>query len=300
MLGFRSGNPELPSLDSKMAALAQPEHGGPETLGESEPRIDLNDRVSEALTSATLQQSSSDKKDGAPGEGCDSSEKRGDDNNDSDINEDSDGDNSRYERQEYWDNRFEKEDQYEWLCNFDHVSQHFEHEFPLGSAAMSRILVLGCGNSPFSAELHDAGYHNIVSCDFSTVVIQKMRHKYGKTHSKLKWEVADVRVLENVFEENSFDIVVDKACLDALVCNEGDPWSPNEETLVNVTSALNSIVHVLKPSGTFISIGFQQPHFRKRYLKREGQNFGWEANVDVKNIPAGLGYFWYSCPFHRQ
>jgi hypothetical protein len=36
------------------------------------------------------------------------------------------------------------------------------------------VLVLGCGNSPFSAALYDAGFTNITSIDFSSVVIEKM------------------------------------------------------------------------------------------------------------------------------
>ena len=84
------------------------------------------------------------------------------------------------------------------------------------------------------------------------------------------------------FAEHAFDLVIDKACLDALVCNEGDPWDPDAEVVENMTAALRSVVHVLRPGGVFVSIGFQQPHFRKRYLRREGQTFGWEENIVVK------------------
>ena len=43
---------------------------------------------------------------------------------------DSDGDNSRYDKQHYWDARFEREDGYEWLCGFEHVRHLLEEEFP--------------------------------------------------------------------------------------------------------------------------------------------------------------------------
>ncbi len=216
---------------------------------------------------------------------------------------DSDGDNSRYDKQHYWDRRFETEEGYEWLCGFEHVKVLLEEEFPIGETRWrdARILVLGCGNSPFSRELHDiAGYQNVTSCDFSAVVIEKMRVKHASSHPALHWEVADVRALGEKFSDNAFDIVIDKACLDALVCNEGDPWDPNVDTINNMTAALQSVVHVLCPGGVFVSIGFQQPHFRKRYLQLQGQKFGWEENIVVKKIDAGLGYFWFSCPLSQD
>jgi SAM-dependent methyltransferase len=214
----------------------------------------------------------------------------------SDPGSDSDGDNSRYDKQHYWDARFEREDGYEWLCGFEHVRHLLEEEFPAAEWRDARILVLGCGNSPFSQQLHVAGYGHVVSCDFSAVVIEKMRAR----HAHLRWEVADVRALGARFAEHAFDLVIDKACLDALVCNEGDPWDPDAEVVENMTAALRSVVHVLRPGGVFVSIGFQQPHFRKRYLRREGQTFGWEENIVVKKIDAGLGYFWYSCPLSHE
>ena len=207
---------------------------------------------------------------------------------------DSDGDNSRYDKQHYWDERFKNEEGYEWLCSFEHVRHLLDEEFPACEPRWrdARILVLGCGNSPFSLELHEkAGYRNVTSCDFSSVVIDKMRAKHATSHPALQWTVADVRTLSKQFQESSFDIVIDKACFDALVCNEGDPWNPSDDAVANMLAALQSVATVLHPEGVFVSIGFQQPHFRKRYLQREGQTFGWEGKIQVKNIDAGLGYF---------
>ena len=45
----------------------------------------------------------------------------------------------------------------------------------------------------------------------------------------------------------------------------------------------------------FISIGFQQPHFRKRYLINENVKYGWEDNLDTYPINVGLGYFYTVC-----
>ena len=126
--------------------------------------------------------------------------------NESDYGED----NSRYREEGYWDGRFKSEEEYEWLCGYNDVKTYIERDIP---SFNSKILVLGCGNSPFSANLFDAGYQDIVSVDFSMEVIEKMKQKHRESHPKLVWEKADVRKLEN-YKSNSFDYVIDKACLE--------------------------------------------------------------------------------------
>ena len=200
-------------------------------------------------------------------------------------------DNTQYKRQEYWDERFQTEEKYEWLCGYSHAEQYLNEDVPKDAS----VLILGCGNSPFSADMSDGGYTNITSVDFSAVVIEKMSEKYRDTHPSLKWVVADVTKLEERFDRLSFDVVIDKACLDALVCDEGDPWSPNETTVVDMEAALNSAAGLTRGGGLFISIGFQQPHFRKRYLKRSSCSYGWENSIEVKKIDSGLGYFYTKC-----
>ena len=200
-------------------------------------------------------------------------------------------DNSRYREEGYWDGRFKNEDEYEWLCGYDDVKAYLDRDI---NSFSRKILILGCGNSPFSASCFDAGYENIVSVDFSQEVIEKMRQKYGETHPKLVWHKADVRKLEK-YADGAFDCVIDKACLDALVCNEGDPWCPNEETQSDMTDALYHSSRVLTDTGVFISIGFQQPHFRKKYLVQEAQSFGWEKSVETFPVDVGLGYFYTIC-----
>ncbi len=102
-------------------------------------------------------------------------------------------------------------------------------------------------------------------------------------------------------KDGSFDVVIDKACLDALVCDEGDPWSPNDETKKDMEESLTSVVRVLKKnsSAIFISIGFQQPHFRKRYLISDSCRYGWEQDVETFNIDVGMGYFYTRCKINN-
>ena len=112
----------------------------------------------------------------------------------------------------------------------------------------------------------------------------------------MKWIVSDVRDLKEFCDDN-FDVVIDKACIDALVCDEGDPWNPNDQTKNDVNATLNSVVRVMKSQSTskFVSIGFQQPHFRKRYLIHPEKKFGWEQDVETFEINVGMGYFYTRC-----
>ena len=201
-------------------------------------------------------------------------------------------DNSKYKEKNYWEDRFQTEEEYEWLCKFDDVKEYINRDISFDD----KILILGCGNSTFSADLCNDGYENITSADFSSVVIDAMTKKYNSSHPSLKWIVSDVRDLKE-FCDDIFDVVIDKACIDALVCDEGDPWNPNDQTKNDVNATLNSVVRVMKSQSTskFVSIGFQQPHFRKRYLIQPNKKFGWEQDVETFEIDVGMGYFYTRC-----
>mgnify|MGYP003974429777 CR=1 FL=1 len=215
--------------------------------------------------------------------------------------------NSRYREKDYWNKRFATEEKYEWLCSYIDVKEYIVRDI----LPSDNILVLGCGNSTFSADLHDNGFKNVTSVDFAPNVIKAMKIKYEASHKSLIWQVEDVRNLNGI-KDDTFDVVIDKACLDALVCDEGDPWSPNESTKNDMRNTLNSVLRVLKKNKgqikdnnstmedqmhfkKFISIGFQQPHFRKRYLINEDVRYGWEDHIETDPINVGLGYFYTVC-----
>lgn len=177
-----------------------------------------------------------------------------------DISIDS-NDNSKFKKQEYWDKRFENEDQYDWLCTFQDLNPYLK---PLINFD-DDILIVGCGNSSFSSDLYDAGYHNITNIDFSESVVRKMETDNLSIRPKMKWVVMDMTSL--TFHKKSFDVVIDKASMDALVVDEVDVWDPNDETIAIVDKMCISVSEVLKSSsGKFIQVSFAQPHFRTKYL----------------------------------
>eukprot|EP01038_Epipyxis_sp_PR26KG_P006013 gene6013-8283_t len=128
-----------------------------------------------------------------------------------------------------------------------------------------KILIIGCGNSSFSSDLYDDGYTNIINIDFSTVVIEHMRTLHDKERPLMTWHYMDMTDL--TFESSSFDIILDKAAMDAIMVDEGDVWDPNESTINMTHKMCQSIQRVLKKkNGKYIQISFAQPHFRTKYL----------------------------------
>ncbi|XP_077998167.1 EEF1A lysine methyltransferase 4-like [Glandiceps talaboti] len=191
-------------------------------------------------------------------------------------------DNSQYKRKEYWDSRYEHEDSYEWFAGYERF-----RDLIIGNISKTdRILMLGCGNSNLSKEMYDDGYHNIVNTDYSPVCIQKMMDKYSNCPG-MTWEVMDIRELK--YPQDSFDVVLEKGTIDALLVDEKDPWNISQETKDLVDQALIETSRVLKQNGKFISIAFGQPHFRKplyAYVK-----YDW--SLETKTFGSFFHYYFY-------
>ena len=74
----------------------------------------------------------------------------------------------------------------------------------------------------------------------------------------------DVRNLG--FKDGSFDVVIDKALMDAMACGDG--------ALGNVQNMLSEVHRVLTPTGTYICISHGVDSSRKKYLKNVSK-FNW-------------------------
>jgi ubiquinone/menaquinone biosynthesis C-methylase UbiE len=177
----------------------------------------------------------------------------------SEVDVQNDYDNSKFNKRDYWDERFKDEVKYDWLMEYQHV----EKELVSLVKPEDRILIVGCGNSTFSRSMYDAGFHNIVNIDYSKVVIEHMSAANAECEG-MSWLEMDMTNL--TFEDSSFDVVIDKAAMDALAVDEGDVWDPEVSVIQNVHRMCVGIRRVLKTGGTHIQISFAQPHFRTKYL----------------------------------
>jgi ubiquinone/menaquinone biosynthesis C-methylase UbiE len=76
------------------------------------------------------------------------------------------------------------------------------------------ILNVGCGNSNLAMDLHLDGFQNILSVDYSSVVIDSLNQQYSD-HPSLKFQCVDCRNMPEL-ATNSIDFALDKGTLDAV------------------------------------------------------------------------------------
>jgi hypothetical protein len=75
--------------------------------------------------------------------------------------------------------------------------------------------------------MYDAGYHNIVNIDYSETVISAMKERHCVERPNMEWRVMDMTDLSELADE-TFDVVIDKAAMDAMMAVEGDVWNPSQ------------------------------------------------------------------------
>lgn len=79
---------------------------------------------------------------------------------------------------------------------------------------------MGCGNSAFTESLYQDGYQNITNIDFSEVLITELSEKYAP-FEELDFVCLDLSIPINTdfIEDGAFEFVLDKGCLDCILCN---------------------------------------------------------------------------------
>lgn len=165
-----------------------------------------------------------------------------------------------YGSKKYWDERYLKQfdKSFDWLEDFYSLQPLLEKYI----SKQDRILMLGCGNSVLSQEMYDNGYTNIVNIDISGVVIDQMKQR-NEDRPLMKWLQMDALDLE--FEENSFDVVLDKSTLDAILCGE--------LSFINAAVMLKEIQRVLRVDGAYLIVSYGNPQSRLAHLNRGHLSF---------------------------
>jgi SAM-dependent methyltransferase len=74
------------------------------------------------------------------------------------------------------------------------------------------------------------------------------------------------------FDSNKFDIVLDKGCLDCLVCTPADA----KETQQFIELALSEVARVLAPGGYFVLVSCAVEHKRLDNFFHVTTRFGWK------------------------
>ncbi|XP_056421619.1 EEF1A lysine methyltransferase 4 [Hyla sarda] len=195
---------------------------------------------------------------------------------------------ARYKELEYWDNRYREQEQlqiggHEWFGDY----RDFAHLVARELRPETGGLVLGCGTSSLSAELHKEGVRPLVSIDYSPVCIKEMAQRHANAPD-MSWMVMDARHLQ--FPDETFDLVIEKGTLDAMMVDEKDPWRVSQDTITLVDQVLSEVSRVLTPRGCFMSITFSPPHFRARHYAQP--QYGWSVSCDTYG--KDFHYFFYT------
>lgn len=126
-----------------------------------------------------------------------------------------------------------------------------------GPAPKPHILVLGCGTSSLSEELYNDGYVNITNIDRCGPLIEHLAAKH-EAKETMRYQALDTQSLPQEWN-SQFDIVIDKACFDAIACGK--------DARQDVPATLSAINRVLKPlTGVYISISHAAPAIRQPML----------------------------------
>ena len=104
----------------------------------------------------------------------------------------------------------------------------------------------------------ETGYTSITNVDISRVVIDQMVERY-KDKPTLQWQHMNVTQLD--FPDETFDVVIAKATVDAILCGEG--------STANIAKMCSEITRVLRPTGVFIIISYGVPDNRLNYMDKE-------------------------------
>ncbi|CAJ1331489.1 unnamed protein product [Effrenium voratum] len=170
----------------------------------------------------------------------------------------------RYASQDFWDARFQdSEGLFDWYATYEELRDAFEEFCP---PSRDKVLVVGCGNSAFSAELLVAGYGDITSIDISSAAIEKMRKQFPQPG--LTWRAMDCTQL--AFGADSFRLACDKGTLDALMSGARD----------SAQQMVREVWRVLEPGGFFVLVshsGRRLPLLRGSLGEAEAGGGAWRC-----------------------
>lgn len=179
----------------------------------------------------------------------------------------------------YWEERYKNSEYptFDWLENYETLKEIIA---PLNIPKDSgKILNLGCGNSEFSENMYDDGYHNIKNIDISHNVIKSMSER-SKNRPEMTYEVMDVRDIK--YKDNYFDLAIDKSTIDALLCGD--------DAFINVAKMIKEVQRVLKVGGYYMIISYGTPDNRVLHLNRKFEKFKIEILKIEKDFVEEEGY----------
>lgn len=190
------------------------------------------------------------------------------------------GHHEEFRTREYWDRFFRErnEEAFEWYGSFEDVRAKIVDETKLKRGEAT--LVIGCGNSDFSAQLYDQGFHAIRNLDFSEQVIAEMRAKNQILRPEMSWDLGDMTDMKELYADGQFDVVFDKGALDALMSVESD------QVLRQAADMFREIDRILSAKGRYLCITLAEPYILQSLLSGfvAGTSICWSVGIESLNI----------------
>jgi len=155
------------------------------------------------------------------------------------------------QNEEYWNNRY-KDDanktdgNFEWYLNYDSIAGLLSNIVGKNGS----VLEVGCGNSNLGIDMINDEFQNVTCIDFSgeCIVQQLAKHEGVKKIKFLKMDATNMKGIE----QETFDCVIDKATLDALLSGNLDSAKKlvMEMSRVLKNKGSNVIISNVSPSST--------------------------------------------------
>ena len=186
-----------------------------------------------------------------------------------------------YSSQEYWESRYQETAGFhEWYCSYENLQ-------PLLTSYISAedsVLEIGCGDSPLLTGMLTAGHSGkLDAIDFSQSIIAKVikdQNENPKMNdlSSCKITYLEMDARELIYEQDTWDTVIDKGTLDAMLCDKATG-------LTNGRALTSEACRVLKKSsGTLVFIS---------HIQVETPEFDdWMQNCVLPVLDEHRSYLW--------
>jgi ubiquinone/menaquinone biosynthesis C-methylase UbiE len=173
---------------------------------------------------------------------------------------------ARYAEKAYWDERYTYDQEpFDWYQRYA-TCGGFRDAVRECVHKSDQILIVGAGTSRLGEEMFGDGYSNLFNMDASPVACKLLEERYERTGGlPIDNRVGDVQLLS--FNDGSFDAIIDKGTLDALLCAE--------QTAGN--AMLAEVSRVLRSSGgCFVHVTDCPPD--KRLPLLQNARFRWKLH----------------------
>eukprot|EP00761_Pharyngomonas_kirbyi_P009474 gb/GECH01009490.1/.p1 GENE.gb/GECH01009490.1/~~gb/GECH01009490.1/.p1 ORF type:complete len:296 (+),score=78.86 gb/GECH01009490.1/:1-888(+) len=135
-----------------------------------------------------------------------------------------------------------------------------------------QIIDIGAGNSRVLESLYEDGYYNLTGIDISNVICTFMKEMI-RNKSSINYFEMDANDLK--FEDQSFDVILDKGTFDCIVSGDSSRESAYRY--------LSSLFRILKINGYLFIFSHNSPRFRIRFLRMFPWSFRHEQIENEKN-----------------